>query len=804
MNTRETIRVFFATFMFTGVFYVFALPLCADPAPFEYVVIDNETVGHLKVADIDNDGHGDIVLHVHVDRWNIPVSREAMLAWYKWPNYEKSIVFSTGMSGTGNDSQGITGERFALVDIDGDGDLDIVSGNQIKFKPRDVKICWYENPLPGGDPQGTWVEHFIGEFNFNVKDIQVADIDNDSKMDVVVRTNPATTIFFQETGSWTAKTLSHYMNEGLALADLDLDGDVDIILNGFWFETPVSPRTGEYIEHNIDDKWYTQDTGNWWDNSCSVGVADINKDGIQDVFLSHSESAGYPLSWYSVDEISKTKTGPWVEHQIVAEFPWCETLDVGDIDNDGDVDVLAAKFERHDSPDPPYPVSLFFNTSGDGESWERLDLPQANPANQTGTYAAFLGDIGGDGDLDVVGPHSYHYQYSAPCVPLLQMWENQISDKKLSLDKWTYIQLDDARGKWGDWDKPKWLRYFGLDMADVTGDGFKDIVAGRYFYRNPGGNMTGKWPRIDLGINADGMLFVDVDGDKFGDVIAQALPDVYWLEAKNLQANSWQPTKIGTLTPTRHTNGQGYTLAQLVPGGKPEIIMASGDGPHYFEIPDNPKAGNWPKTRITNDSDIMDEGIGVGDMNGDGYIDIATGKEVGEDYSVWWFENPRNGSGNWKGRLVGPSDHAPDRIIFADMNGDGLLDVVVSEERYPGKKPDANLYWFEQLSGKNMKFERHTVTTNKYSLNNLDVTDFDRDGDMDIVTCEHKGPAGKFRLLIFENDSHGSFKEHIIDRGKESHLGTRVADMDNDGDMDIVSIAWDDYKFLHLWRNDSR
>jgi hypothetical protein len=89
-------------------------------------------------------------------------------------------------------------------------------------------------------------------------------------------------------------------------------------------------------------------------------------------------------------------------------------------------------------------------------------------------------------------------------------------------------------------------------------------------------------------------------------------------------------------------------------------------------------------------------------------------------------------------------------------------------------------------------------------LNNLDVADMDLDGDFDIITCEHKGPKGQFRLQVFENDGMGRFTEHLADRGKESHLGARVADMDNDGDLDIVSAAWDAWSYLHLWRNDSR
>ncbi len=369
------------------------------------------------------------------------------------------------------------------------------------------------------------------------------------------------------------------------------------------------------------------------------------------------------------------------------------------------------------------------------------------------------------------------------------------------LDDWTYIEVDNKRGKWGDWDEPNWLKYFGLAMADVTGDGYKDIIAGRYFYRNPGGNMSGRWQRITFSINVDAMLVVDVDGDSFTDAIAEALPDVYWLEAEDKQGNSWKAKKIGTLPKTGHVNGQGYMLGQIIAGGKPEIILACGDGIYYFQIPKNPENGNWPKTRIA--SETMDEGIGTGDIDGDGDIDIATGKKEGETFMVTWHENPGNGSADWQSHLVSQTSFAPDRIVIAEVNGDSRLDIVVSEERYPGPDPDASLYWFEQPRyPKSQTWKKHIVVT-EYSLNNLDVADMDRDGDLDIITCEHKGPKGKFRLQIFENDAKGNFTEHIADRGKESHLGARVADMDNDGDLDIVSVAWDNYQFLHLWRNDN-
>lgn len=376
--------------------------------------------------------------------------------------------------------------------------------------------------------------------------------------------------------------------------------------------------------------------------------------------------------------------------------------------------------------------------------------------------------------------------------------------QKLPLDKWKYIKVDSTRQKWGDWDKPAGLRYFGLDMMDINRDGYKDIVSGRYYYLNPGGDMEGKWKRFDLGRNVDGYMLMDVDGDEYADVIAEALPDVYWLEADNMEGSSWTYHKIGEIPKTDHVNGQGGRHGQIIAGGKEEIILAAGDGIYAAKIPDHPEIqSNWKFNRIIKTDSA--EGIAIGDIDGDGYLDIAAGDlspgEKNNSNIVNWYENPGSIEKEWTKLSVGLVINAADRFEIADFDGDGKADIAVSEEMYPGLEPKANIFvFFNPGKGSQNEWRRTTLFIG-YSVNNLDAADLDNDGDIDIVSCEHKGK--EFKLILLENDGKGNFKLSIPDKGHESHLGTRLADLDSDGDLDIVSIAWDNYKNLHVWRNDA-
>lgn len=361
----------------------------------------------------------------------------------------------------------------------------------------------------------------------------------------------------------------------------------------------------------------------------------------------------------------------------------------------------------------------------------------------------------------------------------------------------TYFQIDDQKVKWGDYDDPDWLRYFGLDMGDVNNDGLLDILTGRNIYLQPA-QTANQWTKLDLGMNVDGFLLMDVDGDEFADVIGMALPNIYWLEA-NKDYSEWKATVVAQVPATSHTNSQGFTQADLDGDGRKEILIAGNGDIYAVQIAQNPKKSDWAVWKVG--INTSDEGIGVGDMDGDGDLDLAAGRRPeGEEEPllITWFENPGHLKHGWQDTEVGHTNHPADRVQIADVDSDGKSDIVVAEERWPGLEPDGNIFWYRQMAPDD--FERRHITT-QYSSNNLDVQDIDQDGDVDILTAEHKGPD--LELQIWLNDGNGAFSLNVIDNGKENHLGVLTADMDGDGDLDIVGIGWDQYQYVHYWRNET-
>ncbi len=722
-----------------------ALAPCAWAQPgFVRQTVDAAMAGDCKmVGDIDGDGFADVAVA------GMPTGEP--LTWYRWPDWHKTVIAQAQMEWS---NYGV------LADVDLDGDADIVLPDGIG-----PTLHWFENP--GGTLAlvgSNWTKRTIGNTPEWCKDVFVADYDGDGRPDVSARPyNRQPRLFFREgNGTWTSVDLAGFEvgSEGMWSADVDGDGDEDLVTRG-----QIARNPGGVAARNPSN-WSVISLGSA-PADFKAFVADLDGDGKRDVLFSSSEGLD-AVVWFQ--QPADGPGGIWTRHTLLASADAAHTLWAADFDADGDQDVLVGAMNSREL--------ILLENNGGALSW----TPHVLDAN-AGIHNGQVVDFEGDGDPDIFGA-GFTGQATKATV-----WINQ-TNPTLPLDSWTYFQLSDQHAQ-----------AFGLDIGDLDGDAFPDLVSGNAWYRNPGPGLGADWTRTPLPAGMQAVLVANVDNDTRPDILACRDEGVntawYWLEPSNAAATTFSSVQIATLPAASHALGaQGHRLVQIVPGGKPEILTTSGNGAWYITIPaSNPAAGNWPSVRIH--ANPSDEGLDAADLNGDGFPDVVA--TTGDSKRVEWYQNPGNGTANWTARVLGgvPEFVYPDRCRIGDLNGDGRPDVVVTEEN--GAASGALTCWWEHpAAGPTGTWTRHTLVS-QGSTHALDLVDLDRDGDLDILLGEHKGGL---KTAVWENQGGGTFVERIVSSGKETHAGLRAVDLDGDGDRDLVGIAWDASATIHLWRND--
>jgi hypothetical protein len=301
-----------------------------------------------------------------------------------------------------------------------------------------------------------------------------------------------------------------FRSEGVAAADVNRDGKIDVIAGDVWYEAPdwnmheIRP-VGKFVA----GKGYSNSFGNF--------ANDFNGDGWDDYLL--IGFPGDPFHWY---ENPQNKPGHWKEH-LVWHSACNESPEFEDLDGDGRPEIILGS-------QPESKMGFLRIPTGEKvyEKWNFRAISRAGDPSKNGTFKYYhglgIGDFSGDGRQDVLIPHGW---WEAPAEETQHAWEFHpfslsktpegeplkaanmyVEDLDLDGDPDIIMSSAHTYGVW--WfenqsadGQPRFAYHLidetysqthAMEYVDINGDGQRDIVTGKRFFAHNGSDPGGKDP----------------------------------------------------------------------------------------------------------------------------------------------------------------------------------------------------------------------------------------------------------------------------------------------------------------------
>ncbi len=268
------------------------------------------------VADLDSDGDLDIIVTSQAD---------ARILWFS-NDGSQNFTEQTITAGAASPS------KLYSIDMEGDGDVDIVS---VSFSPTGIaanaRLDWYEN-----DGSQSFTQHLLP--GINGTSAYPIDVDNDGDIDIVGTSEKASSTFFDKL-VWMENDGSQNFTERVVSSvsriqvdsyatDMDGDGDVDLLMVGSlsfigWYENDGSQN---FTEHEI---------GSAESQPRAIYATDIDGDGDMDVITAH-ELLDEVALWINDGSQNFTRQSVTTSADLVWD------VYAADMDSDGDMDILSA------------------------------------------------------------------------------------------------------------------------------------------------------------------------------------------------------------------------------------------------------------------------------------------------------------------------------------------------------------------------------------------------------------------------------------------------------------------------------
>ncbi|MEI6088872.1 MAG: FG-GAP-like repeat-containing protein [bacterium] len=679
-----------------------------------------------------------------------------------------------------------------VIDFNKDGKNDIVSCSRFEDK-----IIWFENLGPN-----KYMGHIVASNVGGATSVHCADFDLDGDYEFVVTcTKDSKLVIYDNIGDNQYKRIVvEEQANGSTICnvnDIDNDGDMDIVYGDGFNELALYVNNGDmtftkHIIPSLDAAGYM-----------FISFGDVNKDGLTDIVTATWTDGGIFLHTNQGNYNFSTKK-IYSSDLVTCAIPV-------DFDKDGFVDIVWCAYDAS--------VVGFLKNDGSNK-FTNTDLAKVN-----GAYCLSIADIDGDSDNDI-----YVSGLDENKIFWIENVGSGVYNKKLIFNKsiqphWIVASDFDKDGDIdaisanpgpADTDLGNIVfheniagsftnhivnsaLYSAIDLVagDFDKDNDVDVIAASYddqnivFYENISLKKYSPQVLIDGLIGLRKINSVDFNNDGLFDIVSVS----WWDNKVALHINQGNKKfKTFLLDSFSRVNEQNETkrrpcwceTVDLDKDGKLDLVVAyyGSDEVMWYK---NMGGYKFNSIRITNNTNGI-ECVKVADIDKDGDLDFVTASW--EDSKVSWFEN--TGANKYMEHIISTDVDYASSVFCEDMDLDGDIDILATA--FNGDK----LYWFEN-DGK-QKFTRHLISDQVDGARTVVAANLDNQGKPEVVCASWWG----YDVKWFSNDG-ASFSSAVVKNNLMRAGALQVADMDLDGDLDVVTasasenkIAWYENRFVQI------
>ena len=672
------------------------------------------------------------------------------------------------------------------LDVNGDGYPDLVLANSHDIIERGP--TWQLHPDKG--PGTSWKRKELANDSGWMSRVIDVDIDGFPDLVVVNGENGVTSLLNSYvywggpeglTGERTEfPTVGAY---DVVSMDLSHDGFPDLIFPSAWTDhhDPGRPLPLRVFLQQGKRKFVdaTQQYGITGVAAVALATADLNGDGFPDLVVANSRKQYDP----NTDSYVYWGTSRGLDTRMPLYLPTHGALQIltEDLNKDGTPDLIFTGGNQ---------VQIFWNRRGKFDPADQLQFTVrgASASFNAGAIHAAIADLGGHGEKDLILATAAGIQIRAA------------SDLRK-----VQTALAVSNASW-------------VTAADLDGDGRPELVVSRYHDGVQYDTESPIFWNSPSGFAADRVSWVPTKGamgNTVGNLEGNGRPVVVYNSTMSghccgVPSYIYLGNKEAQYSPEHRLDlpipGGSYqsVIADLDLDGFTDMVFTTGDGLRIFKGgPDGPRPDRFvdlpTKNKVLQDVVAADfnhdgyldllavlENIGAGaylaDVNRDGYLDVLFDDQRG--HVLIYLGGPKGFSKDRVWKVHCPALASGGRINVADLNKDGWLDLIVSTMgHYVGRKDTLHIYYG---SPDGFRPENSQAYFAGYSPVYTAVADLNRDGNLDLVSSAYSTPSARvIPAQIFWGNGKTVDFDHPFNLPAEGSSAVLLDDLNRDGWIDI-------------------